>query len=271
MRVSSRGVSLAALATLGALFARPALAEAQGAAPPPSPAAATAPAASPPPPSVPPLGMPPGLPSGATPPAPGSAPPPSGPGAMPAPFGVQAPPQGPPPAGLAPPMAGYGAPPAYGYAPPATYGLPPPYAPMWPAPRTIEDYEPGEAVPPGYHVETRAHRGLVIGGAVTFSSAYLLSVLGAVAGATDGAKGPKRFLPLLVPVAGPFITIGTADSKGAGTSTLVLDGLAQTGGVVLFIVGLYTDQALLVRNDVRTSLVPEVELGPRSGSLRWSF
>jgi hypothetical protein len=149
--------------------------------------------------------------------------------------------------------------------------MPPAYAPGWPAPRYIYDYEAGEVVPPGYHVETRAHRGLVIGGAVTFSSAYLLSVLGAVAGATDGAKGPKRFLPLLVPVGGPFITIGTADSKGSGTALLMLDGLAQVGGVVLFIVGLSTDQALLVRNDVRTGLVPAVDVGPGSGSLRWSF
>lgn len=190
---------------------------------------------------------------------------------MPAPFGAQQPPmQGPPPAGFGPPMTSAPAP-AYGYPPPPSYAMPGPYAPAWPAPRYIYDYEEGEVVPPGYHVETRAHRGLVIGGAVTFSSAYLLSVLGAVSGATDGPKGPKRYLPLLVPVGGPFITIGTADSKGAGTALLTLDGLAQVGGVALFIIGLSTDQALLVRNDVRTSFVPAVELGPRSGSLRWSF
>lgn len=161
--------------------------------------------------------------------------------------------------------------PGYGYAPPSNYGMPPQYAPIWPAPRYIYDYEPGEQVPPGYHVETRAHRGLVIGGAVTFSSAYLLSILGAVAGATDGGKGPKKYLPLLIPAAGPFVTIGTANSEGAGTALLMLDGMAQVGGVVLFIVGMSTDQELLVRNDVRTGFVPRVDLGPRSGSLTWKF
>jgi hypothetical protein len=77
-------------------------------------------------------------------------------------------------------------------------------------------------------------------------------------------------MPLVIPVAGPFITIGTASSEGAGTLLLILDGLAQTSGVVMFIAGLATEDTELVRNDI-LGAVPEINVGPGAASARWKF
>ena len=59
-----------------------------------------------------------------------------------------------------------------------------------------------------------------------------------IAGGVGVANNGKGFAPLFVPVVGPFIAVGSTASTGAGTVWLVLDGLAQTGGVVLFAYGL---------------------------------
>lgn len=124
------------------------------------------------------------------------------------------------------------------------------------------NYEEGQAIPPGYHLETRARRGLVIGGAVTFGVTYLLSAF--VASIAMDSGGGDEFGPLLIPVAGPFVTVGTAESEGSGTFALVLDGLAQAGGVAMFVAGLVSEEEYLLRND---AAVPRFTVTPmRLGS-----
>jgi hypothetical protein len=46
------------------------------------------------------------------------------------------------------------------------------------------------------------------------------------------------------------VTLGTADHEGGGTFFLVLDGVAQAGGLAMFIAGLAFPRKVLVRNDV---------------------
>jgi hypothetical protein len=87
----------------------------------------------------------------------------------------------------------------------------------------------------------------VIGGVATFGAMYLLSVF--VASIADAAN-QDEFTPLFIPVAGPFVTLGTADHEGGGTFFLVLDGVAQAGGLAMFIAGLAFPRKVLVRNDV---------------------
>jgi len=148
--------------------------------------------------------------------------------------------QGPPP-GYPPPPPGYYPPPGYAVPPGAMLG-----------PRTM-DYEDGDAVPQGYHVETRMRKGLLIGGAVTFGSVYLLTAL--TAASIDSAKtGNDDFKPLYIPVAGPFITIGTAGSEGVGTFVLILDGIAQSGGLLMAVLGIAAQRTMLVRNDVESKV-----------------
>jgi hypothetical protein len=123
------------------------------------------------------------------------------------------------------------------------------------------NYEEGQAVPEGYRVEERARRGLVIGGAVTFGVTYILSAMvGLMAESVDRASGGsgESFLPLYIPLAGPFITVGTADAKGGGVFVLMVDGLAQVAGAAMFIGGLAAPEKKLVRNDVALSVKPIV-------------
>ncbi len=173
----------------------------------------------------------------------------------------------PPPAGYAPPPAGYAPPPGYpppaGYPayapPPGGYYAPPPayYAPQgaYAPPRVIADWEPGQAIPPGYHPSTRIRKGLVIGGAVTFGVVYLLSALaGAVTsdvgdvtcgnGCSSGTRSAKL---LLIPVGGPFALVG-ASSSATGNFFLVLDGVAQVGGLAMLIAGLAAQESVLVHD-----------------------
>jgi hypothetical protein len=135
-------------------------------------------------------------------------------------------------------------------------------------------YKEGDAVPPGYRVEDRARRGLVIAGAVTFGSAYLISILGASAAVSDGGRESEQFGALFIPVAGPFVTIGTAGDDASGAVPIfILDGIAQIGGVVMFIAGMAATQTLLVREDVASTpiLRPDVAVGPRGASASWRF
>ncbi|MEJ7729317.1 MAG: hypothetical protein WKG00_08880 [Polyangiaceae bacterium] len=206
-----------------------------------------------------------GAPPGAAPQPGRRPPPPPGYGAPPG-YG---PPQGYPP-GAYPPPPGYGSPAgAYPYAYPYPYGYPGYMQPV-PPPRTLP-YDEGQAIPPGYHVEERARRGLVIAGTVTFGSAYLISILGASSAVASDDSSSDDFAPLFIPVAGPFITLGTADGADGAAPIFILDGIAQVGGLALLIAGLAAQESLLVRNpDVATGVVPEVGLGPRS-TATWRF
>lgn len=155
---------------------------------------------------------------------------------------------------------GYGPPPGYGQPPPGYQPPPSYYNGEYPpiGPKRI-DYEEGSPVPPGYRIETQANRGLIIGGTVTFGITYLLSIF--VASIAVDGNGGSEFGPLFIPVIGPFITIGTADSRDFGTFTLLLDGAAQAGGVAMFVAGMLTDRKYLIRNDVVTAQ-PKFKLTP---------
>jgi hypothetical protein len=52
--------------------------------------------------------------------------------------------------------------------------------------------------------------------------------------------------PLVFPVAGPFIALGTAGPDSPAISVLVLDGILQTGGLITFIAGLAAKRDVLV-------------------------
>jgi hypothetical protein len=138
-------------------------------------------------------------------------------------------------------------------------------------------YEDGDPIPQGYTVKTRASRPLVIAGSITFGAPYVVSALvAATVLSADDRSGPE-LAPLLIPCVGPFVTIGTAAAEGAGTFWLVLDGLTQTGGVVMFIAGMVSEEKFLRRTAVPppqqpTALLrPEVLVGLGSTHLKWRF
>ena len=141
-------------------------------------------------------------------------------------------------------------------------------------PRVIEGWEPGDPVPDGYRPDTQSHRGLVKGGAATLFSVYgLTAIVGSFMvfaediDAQDGVDGngvdPEDYYPLFIPVAGPFITIGTADTDRPASVLLVANGIAQSAGLAMFVAGLAVQQDVLVR--IPTYGGVEVEMRPIVG------
>jgi hypothetical protein len=142
-------------------------------------------------------------------------------------------------------------------------------------PRVINDYNEGEAVPPGYHPESRTRKGLIVGGAVMFGVLYLFSVL-AAAVASDAAKtcnaidtGCSSNNPdsaLYIPVAGPFVQMAKTDSSTANFF-LAVDGLGQAAGAAMLIYGLTSPRTVLVRNDLGTLQVVPMRMGKNGSGL----
>lgn len=163
----------------------------------------------------------------------------------------------PPPYGQPPPPYGQPAPP---YGQPAGgryYGQGGPYGGQeYQAPKYL-DYEEGEEIPPGYHLESRANRGLVIGGSVMLGTGWLVSVFTGLIGevihqstgfsGTDGQK--NTWMPMLIPVAGPFVTMFTArqDISDSGYVPIILLGAVQAGGLAMLISGAVVKSQRLVR------------------------
>ena len=235
-------------------------------------AAAQAPAPPPPPPAQPDTSAPPPPPPGYEPAAPQVAPLPP-PGYAPPPGYPQGYPQGYPPPGYAPPPGypqgypqGY-PPPGYGQPPPGygpnSYGYGPPGSTL---PATLA-YEEGDPIPPGYRVDSRIRKGLVIGGAVTFGVPWFFSAM--IASIGDSLSRSSDLWPLYIPALGPFIAMGTLETEGPGTFWLAVDGLAQSGGIAMLIAGIVAQEKRLVRStehDVSVTVMP-LRFGPHGAGL----
>ncbi len=109
----------------------------------------------------------------------------------------------------------------------------------------------------------------MITGAVLFGVTYLPS-LGIAASVDDG---DDELIPLAIPLAGPFITMGTAGSEGAGTFWLAVDGVTQITGASLFIASFAARSSFLKRvaGGNPGDGVPQVAVGPSSVSVRGAF
>jgi hypothetical protein len=123
-------------------------------------------------------------------------------------------------------------------------------------------YVEGRPIPAGYHLETRVRKGLVVSGPIIFGIPYLLSI----SVAASSKYEPDRWL--YAPVVGPFVNLATRSddcnpniSTSGSTSTVVcsgesgarfflmMDGVMQTAGATMLILGLALQQQLLVRDD----------------------
>jgi len=142
-------------------------------------------------------------------------------------------------------------------------------------------YRAGEPVPVGYRLVERPVRGLVISGYLITGIGYGIGLLGAAA--ADFANESSW---MLVPVLGPWLTLGTReyadcskrdDDNDGNTdynaectedalviSGLVMDGLMQTAGASLLLVGYLAKQKKLIREDMHVGIAPgRVEFGMR--------
>ncbi|MDI1432809.1 hypothetical protein [Polyangium sorediatum] len=149
-------------------------------------------------------------------------------------------------------------------------------------PRRI-DYEEGDILLPGYELKTRATRSLVVAGLVTFAVPYGLSAL--IGGAyvfDDGDRDAETYGPLLVPVFGPFISLGIENARTSEfpnprstsddvyTFFMLLNGFTQMTGAAMLAAGLLVPDKYLERAQSLPGK-PELFVGGSSAAVRFHF
>jgi hypothetical protein len=129
-------------------------------------------------------------------------------------------------------------------------------------------YVEGTPLPEGYHIETRANRGLVIGGVATFGIPYLIGTFGTLSVLGDGNSGW-----LAIPIAGPWITlanrrtncgeIGEPSPGGfecfadeAGNGLLIASGVLQAVGTAMIALGLASTREYAVADHAKLHITP---------------
>lgn len=127
-------------------------------------------------------------------------------------------------------------------------------------------YIEGTTLPEGYHIEERAHRGLLTGGAVAFGVPYLSGLF--VASYEQGDRGTGY---LAVPLIGPWLMMGNrnstcgeigspvtdrCDSDRAVRTLLITSGVFQTVGAGLMVLGLVNKQQWAVANYAGMQFTP---------------
>jgi hypothetical protein len=123
------------------------------------------------------------------------------------------------------------------------------------------------------------NHGMFDAGAAWFAITYGGTALGGAllwglhAGTGSGSTAvndSNRWSPLLVPVVGPLISMGTVPNMRTGdhVELALLLTACQAGGVALFAAG-----AVEARKAGSTALraAPSIAVGPAGGNLRWSF
>lgn len=131
-------------------------------------------------------------------------------------------------------------------------------------------YNENDPVPPGYEIQTRTRMGMAKAGIATFVPLYALSALFAGTYLGNESRKAEEYGPLVIPVIGPFVTMGTSNLDG-GSLFLLLNGVGQLTGAGLFLAGMLSDEKYLARKTAGLNLRPDVFVGPKSVSMRWEF
>ena len=139
----------------------------------------------------------------------------------------------------------------------------------WVLRKRVTPYE-GQPIPPGYRLDDRQNRGLVIAGAVVFGATYGVAALVGATGLAEGEDG-QPVAPLLIPVAGPIVTTFTADMQLEPVLALVGNSVVQVGGITLLLAGLTANRTMMVRRGSSTSSGwPRLAARPGGLTLAWT-
>jgi hypothetical protein len=191
-------------------------------------------------------------------PAPPLPPPPPlpSPPAPPAVTVAHPPPPPPPPPPYSPPAA-----PGPTYYPPSGVasqsGAPPPVLPV---------YDPDQPIPQGYRLQSRPTVGVLGMGIGMFSAGWVTSVVMGIVLMEEAKKDPNgpdasAFVPMYIPVVGPFVEMAVLRPGPAELGLLITDGIFQLAGSVGILVGSLKRTYRLVY----TGETASVELAPAAG------
>jgi hypothetical protein len=104
-------------------------------------------------------------------------------------------------------------------------------------------------------------------GATALAGTLLWGLHSKTGSGSTSVSDSNRWSPLLVPVVGPLISIGTVPQlrTSDGIELMLLLAACQGGGLALAIAG------GIEAHGRRSRAVPSVAVGPGGGSLRWTF
>ncbi|MBW2465110.1 MAG: hypothetical protein JRH11_25900 [Deltaproteobacteria bacterium] len=122
-----------------------------------------------------------------------------------------------------------------------------------------------------------ARKNLMIIGGSIFAGTFGISAL---AGGTFLSEDETDGAPLLIPIAGPFVSIATLDIDMSDEDErsigllLIINGVAQATGVTLFIVGAAAEKRVLVRDkyaEAPDSMTFDLSVGATGATGRLTF
>ena len=94
----------------------------------------------------------------------------------------------------------------------------------------------------------------------------LVAAVGQDLSSTSNNSNPLA--SLYIPGIGPFIQMTQSGNLATGNVLLALDGIAQAGGIAMFIVGLTSPRTVLMRNDLgKPTIIPTPIVGHNSAGL----
>jgi hypothetical protein len=131
-------------------------------------------------------------------------------------------------------------------------------------------YEEGDPIPVGYAVEQRATRSLILLGGSMFGASYLVSAVVAGTVLTKNEPDASRMAPLLIPVAGPFITLANVNGGPGAAVFLTIDGVFQLTGAAMLVGGIAFPEKVLVLKPF-PGATARVTVGPGSAGLAGEF
>lgn len=127
-------------------------------------------------------------------------------------------------------------------------------------------------VPQGYELKSRPARGLLGGGLVTFLVPYSMSFLVGGISAVDGSNSAQEELgPLLIPVFGPFVSLGNAERpKETYAFVMLANGFAQLAGAAMITAAVLMPDKYIERLGALPGK-PQVLVGAGSATVRLQF
>ena len=136
-----------------------------------------------------------------------------------------------------------------------------------PPPAEAERFDPARGVPLGYHLEKRARKWLVIGGAALFGVSY---GMGFIKAAAVGGDGDDREV-LLLPFAGPFIYLASNLHDSGERLAWAVVGTGQLVGAAAFILGLTMKVPWIVPDEQSVVFLAPTPLGRNGYGAELSF